>query len=308
MPISGRPDFLPESEFYNVLDSILPGESLVSLGGTVKSRIYLTRLEMTGVQEMHAYSTSDKRFYDYLEYEPFKTLEDTSAYLKKLIDIEGSVDGRTSIGWFVRTSRDQKIVGSARIVNIDYKRQSVSWGYGLEPSLWGQGYVQELQRILLDYVFNTLRLNRLHGTALCSNKLTISTLQSIGMKEEGVHRQAMRNFRGEYLDSWAYSMLYDDYKSSKAYISTSLGLEELKSVENCTTEASIIRDKVSKFFTEYGDIEHEVEFSSLPFWDSLKQMEMVIFLETEFQVNLTLNQVIELKSIQAVTEVIANAS
>ena len=36
---------------------------------------------MDGLEEMHAYST-DKRLYEYFEYEPFKTIDDTRQYLQ----------------------------------------------------------------------------------------------------------------------------------------------------------------------------------------------------------------------------------
>ena len=81
---------------------------------------------MSGLEEMHSYSM-DKRLYEYFEYEPFKTIDDTRNYLKKLISIEGNKsDGRKAICWFVRRYKDNKMIGTARLVNINYSRQSVN--------------------------------------------------------------------------------------------------------------------------------------------------------------------------------------
>ena len=46
---------------------------------------------MDGLEEMHAYST-DERLYEYFEYDPFITIDDTKQYLQKLIDLEGNDD------------------------------------------------------------------------------------------------------------------------------------------------------------------------------------------------------------------------
>lgn len=308
MPVLGRGDSLSESQFYDSLESIVPGDSSTRSGDPANSRIYLSRLDMSGLHEMHEYSTSDNRFYEYLEYEPFKSLEDTTAYLQNLIQIENGPIGRSTIAWFIRRMLDNKIVGTARLVNIDYRRQSVSWGYGLDPKLWGQGYVQELQRILLDYVFNTLCLNRLYGTAVCSNKQTIATLRSVGMVEEGIHRQAMRSFSGEYLDTWAYSMLYEHYQLSKAWISSIQPQGKVEQSTHSSTAILNIKSKLYEYFSDYDALDDDLEFTNLPFWDSLSQMQLVAYLEAEFDIILSLDQVIQLNTIHGIVDILTNST
>jgi RimJ/RimL family protein N-acetyltransferase/acyl carrier protein len=290
---------LGESDFYNILDSNVPGGGLVS-AEQENSRVYFTRLAMSGLGEMHEYSISDKRFYDYLEYEPFKSIEDTEAYLKRLIGLEVNRAGRTAMGWFIRKTEDHKVIGTARLVNIDYKRQSVVWGYGLDPRLWGRGYVQEVQRQLLDYIFNRLCLNRLYGSAMLSNKQTISTLISIGMKEEGVHPKSMRNSKGIYCDSWSYGMLYEDYKKSRACISSHLNLNEQQNENKKKVDEPHIESMLREFLDEYSDINIDFPFADLPYWDSLKQMELVVFLETKVGYAVTIDQILQFNSIRSV--------
>ena len=54
-----------------------------NLPDTSKLRICFQRLSMDGLEEMHKYS-KDKRLYEFLEYKPFKNLNDTRNYINKL--------------------------------------------------------------------------------------------------------------------------------------------------------------------------------------------------------------------------------
>ncbi len=296
---------LTEYEFYMMLEDKLPGDDLPSEGEASKPRVYFTRLSLSGLKDMHEYSVSDERFYKYLEYEPFKSIDETEAYLKRLMDLDGDVEGRSNIGWFIRNVEDNRVIGIARFVNIDYNRQSVSWGYGLDPKLWGQGYVQEIQKALLDYIFERLCLNRLYGSAMLDNKQTISTLRSIGMKEEGTHRQSMRDYKGTYYNSWSYGMLYEDYKNSRACLPTNINSRTLvneKIINNDTEQVEVL---LKEFLHEYGKVDEDFEFCNLPFWDSFKQVELVVFLETRLGIVFTTENIRELNAIRSIKKLVS---
>lgn len=292
-----------EDEFYSILDKIVPGDGLVKRG-VESTRIYFTRLSMDCVEEMHEYSVADNRFYDYLEYEPFKSIDDTKKYLKKLIDLEGEIHGRTAIGWYVKDVKNNRVIGTARLVNIDHKRQSVMWGYGIDPRLWGAGYVFEIQYILLDYIFNVLRLNRVYGSAMIENENTISTLRSIGMKEEGIHIQSMRDKNGNYHDSWSYAMLYKEYVHSKIHIANKIEINSKNNAELTAIDRGKIEKILVDFLIEYGEVNVDQKFSDLPYWDSLKQMQLITTIEEELKISLTYDQILKLESINSAVDAV----
>ncbi len=152
---------MQSSRFYKILNDNYPGVDLQDSKSDPNRKIYFTRISMDGLNEMHEYSI-DKRLYEYFEFEPFNKIEDTEKYLKRLMSLEGvNAIGRTAIAWFVRRIDDKKLVGTARLVNIDYNRKSVEWGYGIDPELWGEGYIFEIQELLKEYIFEKLKLNRL---------------------------------------------------------------------------------------------------------------------------------------------------
>ena len=185
----------------NILETIVPGSD------SNETEIYFEPLSMSGLEEMNAYSI-DERLYEFFEFKPFKSIDDTKNYINKLLNKRMSYDGHLKKGmyWFVRHKIDNILIGTASIVNIDYLRKSVEWGYAIDPNFWGKGYILQLQEILKKYIFDKLLFNRIYGNTFVTNKRAISSLISTGMKEEGIARQYY--FKdGKYVDSWMYSML-----------------------------------------------------------------------------------------------------
>ena len=86
---------LLESTFYKKFSTELP---------KMNSDIYFSPLSMDGLEEMHRYST-DERLYEFFEFDAFKDLYETEAYMEKLIKrMEGTSNNKTACYWFVRRS------------------------------------------------------------------------------------------------------------------------------------------------------------------------------------------------------------
>ena len=105
---------------------------------------------------------------------------------------------------------DDVLVGTAGLLNLDYDRKSIEWGYGIDPNLWGKGYVLKIQEALKTYVFETLRLNRLHGITMVNNQRTIESVIASGAKHEGIIRDYYCK-DDIFIDGWQYSILAKDY-------------------------------------------------------------------------------------------------
>lgn len=279
--------------FYFKLDKILPSNN-----NQTSPRIYLTRISFDGLYDFHEYSTSDPRFYKYLEYEPFKDIEESKNYLTRLLNLEDGVDKRTNISWFIRLADNDKVIGTARLIDIDFERQSVSWGYGISTEFWGQGYVFEVQEILLHYIFDTLKLNRLSGIARIDNLPTILTLKKMGFKEEGVLREAMRDFNGDYFDSWAYSMLSKDYFDIKN--TNNFNKNNIIDIDSFL----VIDELIQNLTQEYFEISEDLLLKKIPGWDSLMQMQLISALENNFDISLSMENIMQMDSVGKIKQIL----
>ncbi len=79
-----------------------------------------------------------------------------------------------------------------------------------EKDYWDIGYGSEAARLIIEYGFNTLNLNRIESSALAYNKRSICMHKKIGFKSEGIQYQKM--FKGgSYQDIMLFGILREDW-------------------------------------------------------------------------------------------------
>ena len=284
---------IDEKEFYRRFDQIVPGAlSLENGPKTIGLEIYFERLSMAGLEEMHRYS-SDERLYEFFEFDPFDSLDKTRVYLNKLLQRMGDDPfKRNAMYWFVRRKIDGYLIGIACLVELNYARKSIEWGYGVDPELWGSGYILQIQSCLRRYVFEILQLNRLHGITMLENHRTISSVRAAGMKHEGTLRDYYCK-DGIFHDAWQYAMLRRDYFDTPR-VPAAIGLPY-------TIEDVI--EIISSVLTE-ETITSSSSISNSPSWDSLSHMEIMIAITGEMGVNLSPEEVMRITSVKSIFSLI----
>lgn len=76
------------------------------------------------------------------------------------------------IGWFVLTPLDGT--------------KQIEIGYRLLESSWNKGYATEMAKVVLDYGFNTLDLDRIVGITHLENEASAKVLKKIGLDYIGI--------------------------------------------------------------------------------------------------------------------------
>ena len=79
-----------------------------------------------------------------------------------------------------------------------------------DKSFWGRGVGKEAGHLIIHHGFSELNLNRIYCGTSKENIGMIKLAAALGMKEEGVSRQALYK-HGVYHDSIHFGVLRDDY-------------------------------------------------------------------------------------------------
>lgn len=82
-------------------------------------------------------------------------------------------------------------------------------GYQMNPNYQRKGYTFEAAETLLEFGFEKLHLHRLTAKCLAFNLPSQALLEKLGMKKEGVLRQAEKR-NGKYVDMYLFSRLKED--------------------------------------------------------------------------------------------------
>ena len=106
----------------------------------------------------------------------------------------------------------QELCGVAGIIaQSDIYRMSGEVGYWIGEPYWGKGIATKALKILVDYGFNELKLNRLFACTFSHNKESQRVIEKCGFRREGIAKQAVIK-NDQILDEHRYALLASDYK------------------------------------------------------------------------------------------------
>lgn len=174
-------------------------------------RIYLSRIGMYGLVDMHEYSVIPK-FFDHLEFREDKSIEDTTRYLEKLLGREAS--GNTAY-WFIRLLDSDKVIGTLGLIDIDFDKKTGEIGKGLSPDYWGKGYMNEAFSLYLAYCFDILGLEKLWSVTSHENEANIRLMKRCGFTVERRLENFYRKHDGRQYDAVLLEQLKGTYLNSR---------------------------------------------------------------------------------------------
>lgn len=85
-------------------------------------------------------------------------------------------------------------------------------GYWLGEPHWGKGYATQALRLIVQFGFEQLGLNRIQAGHFTHNPASGRVMEKVGMQYEGTLRQALRHPKG-YRDECRYAILREDYNA-----------------------------------------------------------------------------------------------
>jgi RimJ/RimL family protein N-acetyltransferase len=104
-----------------------------------------------------------------------------------------------------------RLIGTTGLRQIDPKNRHASFGISIgEKGEWNKGYGTEATRLLVNYAFETLNLNRVWLEVYENNERGIRAYEKVGFKKEGVLRQAYFN-QGRYWNTLVMAILREEW-------------------------------------------------------------------------------------------------
>lgn len=116
----------------------------------------------------------------------------------------------TSYEFGIFESGTDRLLGNIGIVNINSSCSHATLAYYVLPEMWGQGIATRAGQIMLDYAFDTLKLNRVGAICMVHNAASRRVLDKLGFAFEGIARQEIVK-DGVFYDVAHYGLLRQDY-------------------------------------------------------------------------------------------------
>jgi diamine N-acetyltransferase len=145
---------------------------------------------------------------DYIIHNPISTYTQQKWYEK----ICKNGDVAMSIFYKEKEGEDPVLLGAVGLYDFNYRHQRATWKTLRIPKQYqGLGLAFEASKMLIDYGFNTLNLNKITSDVFPHNESIIKLLAKMGFKEEGRLKQHYFH-QGEFKDVLIYSLTRDEYR------------------------------------------------------------------------------------------------
>src|SRR5580765_2610049 len=105
------------------------------------------------------------------------------------------------------------LVGTCGLTSINWIHRSAEWSLLIGPEFQGKRLAKPSLKLLLDYGFLNLGLNRIWGEIFVTNPKSLHLAQSLGFVEEGRLKESYYK-NGIFIDSILVGLLKGDYLRS----------------------------------------------------------------------------------------------
>jgi len=132
-------------------------------------------------------------------------------YITEEAWFDNQTNNREQMNLAIVKKETKEHIGNISLCKINWVDRSGTTGMLIgSPDNRGKGYGEEAKKLLLDYAFNRLGLNRITAEALENNKVSIKCLEKCGYKKEGTMRES--SFRnGKFINNVLMSILKKDW-------------------------------------------------------------------------------------------------
>jgi ribosomal-protein-serine acetyltransferase len=190
------------------MDDIKPDRKKVSL---TDGKILLRPYKMSDVDNIYqAIRESIKEVGAWL---PFAhegyAIKETRDWLKKR-DKEWRQGDTCDFGIF--DVKDGTFIGGCGINQISKMSRSANLGYWVRTSRIGQGIAPAATRLLANWGFDVLKLNRIEVVVAVGNEKSLRAAEKAGAKREGVLRNRLI-LREKTFDAVMHSLIPEDFKT-----------------------------------------------------------------------------------------------
>ena len=124
---------------------------------------------------------------------------------------EKEKEQRNSYVLGLELSNNNQFIGLIAINLARPKYRKAEVWFKIHKDYWNNGYTTEALKMILKFGFTQLNLHRIEAGCAVGNIASAKVIEKAGMVREGMCRKDLP-IRGEWMDSYSYAILEDDFK------------------------------------------------------------------------------------------------
>ena len=174
----------------------------------ITPRIFLRQISDADVDAFYTVYSNP----EVMRYWSTPPLPNRDAASKQIAEIHEGFKRRELLKWAIALRDNDMLIGTATLFHPDFSNRRSEIGYALGRAQWGNGYMQETLKAVIDFAFEKLELHRIEADVDPRNTASIRTLERLGFQREGYLRERWQ-VNGEIQDALFYGLLRPEWKS-----------------------------------------------------------------------------------------------
>ena len=156
-------------------------------------RLILRRYRIEDAEDMFSNWASDPEVTRFLTL-PTHTSADVTRYV--LNDWISKYEDGGFFNWAIEWKETGSVIGNIAVTVLHEETEAAELGYCMSRAFWGRGIMPEALRAVMDYLFDTVGLNRIEASHDVNNPKSGRAMEKAGLKLEGILRGYGRNNLG----------------------------------------------------------------------------------------------------------------
>jgi ribosomal-protein-alanine N-acetyltransferase len=125
--------------------------------------------------------------------------------------IAGDYRQQLSVRWAMALKHNNLMIGMCGFNYWDRISFKASVGYDLARDYWGQGYMPEAIRRIVQFGFEDMQLNRIEADCASINTASVRVLEKVGFQREGLQRDQYFE-DGQFYDLMLFALLKREWQ------------------------------------------------------------------------------------------------
>ena len=171
-------------------------------------RLSLRSISVADVDDFYAVYSNP----EVMRYWSTPPLANREAAGKLINEIHEGFKRHDFLKWGIALRTNDKLIGSVTLFHPEFTHRRAEIGYALGRAYWGNGYMQETLKALLNYAFEVLNFHRIEADVDPRNDASVRTLERLGFQREGYLRERWQ-VNGEIQDAFFYGLLRPDWET-----------------------------------------------------------------------------------------------
>ncbi|PQP85912.1 GNAT family N-acetyltransferase [Paenibacillus sp. AR247] len=165
-------------------------------------RTVLRKISIRDDYDIFAYC-SDEEVAKYTTWYAHASLEDSRGYIERILQ---RYSQQQVAPWGIQDKASGKLVGTCGFVGWDVHHAKAELGYAISRDFWGQGYMTEVVKRIIDLGLNQMDLVRIEARCHPDNVGSARVMEKSGMQFEGLLRKSIFT-KGVHQDLKMYALV-----------------------------------------------------------------------------------------------------